>query len=293
MEKKLNTDLVYTEMWYISLLIGEKFLTMKPNVGVSLYSYGADLIRGRMTVNECIDHAAGLGVKGIELVDKHHIPNYPYPSVLDLLELRDYIKSFGCEISCYSTYEDTRSKATEPPSKDEIVKLIGEHVAITNVLGAKVNRPAFFFPTIEEYVEVVHKCLNIFKQFNVKFGIEIHAPLPPQMYLNIIEKLNSEYVGLTPDFSAWQEKGLEGAAMMEPLELFEACMPYTFHVHAKAHVFDEEGVEPYTPYDKLVTILRESGFDGYISAEYEGWYFKDCDSKKIVETHVNLIKKYL
>ena len=48
----------------------------KPKVGISLYTYGANLRAGKMTVKECIDHAASLGVEGIELVDKQHIPNY-------------------------------------------------------------------------------------------------------------------------------------------------------------------------------------------------------------------------
>ena len=77
------------------------------------------------------------------------------------------------------------------------------------------------------------------------------------------------------------------------LDTFRECMPYAFHVHAKAHVFDESGEEPNAPYDKLLGILKESGYGGYVSAEFEGWWFEDFDSKEIVKTHVNLLKKYL
>ena len=71
-------------------------------------------------------------------------------------------------------------------------------------------------------------------------------------------------------------------------------MPYAVHVHAKAHSFNEKGEEMNTPYDKLIPIIRESGFDGYISAEFEGWWDgTDFDSRKIAETHVKLIRRYL
>ena len=66
------------------------------------------------------------------------------------------------------------------------------------------------------------------------------------------------------------------------------------HIHAKADSFNEKGEETNTPYDKLIPIIRESGFDGYISAEFEGWWDgTDFDSRNIAETHVKLIRRYL
>jgi len=44
-------------------------MSPKPKVGMSLYTYGADIRRSRMTVREAIEHAASLGVEGIEFVD--------------------------------------------------------------------------------------------------------------------------------------------------------------------------------------------------------------------------------
>ena len=81
---------------------------------------------------------------------------------------------------------------------------------------------------------------------------------------------------------------------MSSLDLLRKAMTYAVHVHAKAHNFNKKGEEVGAPYDKLIPIIKESGFDGYISAEYEGWILQpNVDSKKIAETHVNLIRKYL
>jgi hypothetical protein len=157
---------------------------------------------------------------------------------------------------------------------------------------------------------VMTAVLPTLQKYDIRWAKEIHAPLRPKVLLEFIKEMDNEYLGLTPDFSAWQQKTAQtrdweftsddvkqtvsGYMGESPVELLEDVMPYSYHVHAKAHHFDENGVEPDTPYDKLVTVISKSLFSGYISAEFEGWQlYKIEDSKKIVETHVNLIRKYL
>jgi sugar phosphate isomerase/epimerase len=175
---------------------------------------------------------------------------------------------------------------------DELVRMIKEHISMAKVLDAKVNRPTLLLNP-KDLVKLCTVLLPTLKKYGVKYGLEIHAPMPPRETLKVVETVKDPHVGVVPDFSAWQTKGLPAFAGMGTWEDYRALMPYTVHVHAKGHVFDEKGEEPNAPYDKLITILKESGYCGYISAEYEGWWFRDTDSKKIVETHVNLIKRYL
>jgi hypothetical protein len=47
-------------------------------------------------------------------------------------------------------------------------------------------------------------------------------------------------------------------------------MPYIHHVHAKFYEMTDECVEYSIPYDRVVPILLEGGFRGYLSSEYEG-----------------------
>ena len=136
--------------------------------------------------------------------------------------------------------------------------------------------------------------LPTLKKCGVKWGMEIHAPMPPEIYIKIAKEVDDPYFTLVPDFSAWQTKGLPTEYGMSSLDLLREAMPYASHVHGKAHVFNEDGVEPNTPYDQLVPIISSSGFDGYISAEFEGWFSgMDFDSKKIAKIHVDLIRRYL
>jgi sugar phosphate isomerase/epimerase len=47
-------------------------------------------------------------------------------------------------------------------------------------------------------------------------------------------------------------------------------MPYIHHIQAKFYEMTDEGVEYSIPYDKIIPVLIEGGYSGYLSSEYEG-----------------------
>ena len=47
-------------------------------------------------------------------------------------------------------------------------------------------------------------------------------------------------------------------------------MPKAFGVSAKSHDFDADGNETNTDYTRMLTIVKEAGYNGYIGVEYEG-----------------------
>ena len=47
-------------------------------------------------------------------------------------------------------------------------------------------------------------------------------------------------------------------------------MPYAKAVSAKSHDFDKEGNETHTDYEKMIGIVLDSGYRGWIGVEYEG-----------------------
>ncbi len=56
---------------------------------------------------------------------------------------------------------------------------------------------------------------------------------------------------------------------IEPKSLLEH-MPLMGHIQAKFYEMTEDEVEYSIPYDEIVPVLIEGGFDGYLSSEYEG-----------------------
>lgn len=65
---------------------------------------------------------------------------------------------------------------------------------------------------------------------------------------------------LNPELTEWYDR-YEGVTQM---------MPYAKAVSAKSNDFDAEGNEVHTDYHKMVGIVLDAGYEGYIGIEYEG-----------------------
>ncbi len=57
------------------------------------------------------------------------------------------------------------------------------------------------------------------------------------------------------------------------LEWLDEVLPYTFYIHGKFWYLEEDEVDRVIPCDKLLPIIKKSGYTGYIASEYEGHHF--------------------
>ena len=67
-------------------------------------------------------------------------------------------------------------------------------------------------------------------------------------------------------------------------------MPYAKGVSAKSHDFDAGGYEIHTDYDKMMKIVKNSGYRGYIGIEYEGGDFSEDEGIMLTK---RLLERYL
>ncbi len=76
-------------------------------------------------------------------------------------------------------------------------------------------------------------------------------------------------------------------------EAWEEIMPHVVHVHGK--FFDvRDGREPVVPHEKLLRVLVDNGYTGYISSEYEGWHWNtENDAFEMVARHQALCRQVL
>jgi sugar phosphate isomerase/epimerase len=93
----------------------------------------------------------------------------------------------------------------------------------------------------------------------------------------IIKEVNNPYLGTLPDFGNWclnAEWGSTKNGQCSELYPHEKgvseFLPYAKGVSAKSYNFDKEGNETYLDYPKLLGLVKDAGFDGYIGIEYEG-----------------------
>lgn len=82
-------------------------------------------------------------------------------------------------------------------------------------------------------------------------------------------------------------------AAYEPKRMLD-YMHRIHHIHGKFYQMDADLVEPSIPYDKIVGVLKQGGYDGYICSEYEGnRWIEDAhavDSVEQVRRHQEMLK---
>lgn len=88
----------------------------------------------------------------------------------------------------------------------------------------------------------------------------------------VLGKVGMDNVGALPDFGNFCiEMGPEGCVNEYDKYLgIKELMPYAKGVSAKSHEFDAEGNETNSDYLRIMKIVKESGFKGYVGIEYEG-----------------------
>ncbi len=88
----------------------------------------------------------------------------------------------------------------------------------------------------------------------------------------VMKKVNKKNVGTLPDFGNFCIKR-ESNKCIEEYDRYKGTqelMPFAKGVSAKSHDFDENGNETGIDYYRMLKIVREAGFKGYVGIEYEG-----------------------
>lgn len=97
--------------------------------------------------------------------------------------------------------------------------------------------------------------------------------------VSVIKQVDNKWCGTLPDFGNFQDYDrYQGVAEM---------MPYAKAVSAKSTDFDAQGNEVYTDYRKMMQIVVDAGYHGYVGIEYEGGKLSEPEgiraTKKLLE----------
>jgi sugar phosphate isomerase/epimerase len=103
----------------------------------------------------------------------------------------------------------------------------------------------------------------------------------------VMKSVNSKHCGTLADFGNFcinrtkpEAQTIEAYMKTKCLEEYDRykgiaeLMPYAKGVHAKTHKFDADGNDTETDFAKMFGIMKKSGFNGWISIEYEGGLLK-------------------
>ncbi|MCA9187527.1 MAG: sugar phosphate isomerase/epimerase, partial [Planctomycetales bacterium] len=100
----------------------------------------------------------------------------------------------------------------------------------------------------------------------------------------VMELVGDRNCGTLPDFGNFR---LDGDNWYDRYQGVTELMPHAKAVSAKSHDFDRQGNETHTDYRKMMKIVLDAGYHGFVGIEYEGSSVSEADgivaTRKLLE----------
>lgn len=266
--------------------------TAEPFFKISLaqWSLSGPIMAGEMDPMDFAEKANEMGFTGIEYVSQlytrqlEEYGNTPEGMQILLDSLKSKSERFNVENvlimvdgegDLATPNEEERNQAVENHKKwVDAAQFLGAHSIRVNLFGS--DDP-------EEWktaaIDGLTKLSNYAAEKDINVLVENHGYLSSnaQLLVEVMEGVNLPNAGTLPDFGNFclQREGGERweAACVEEYPKYqgvEEMMPYAKAVSAKSYDFNEEGEETTIDYSRMLQIVKDAGFTGYIGIEYEG-----------------------
>ncbi len=238
------------------------------------------------------------GISAIEFVnqffkDKAKDMNY-------LKELNKRAKDYGVEHRLIMCDGEGALGDPDAAKRTQAVENHYKWVEAAKFLGCKIIRVnAQSKGSYEEQQKLAADGLRRLSEFGAKHKIAVivenHGGLSSngQWLTGVMKLVNHPNCGTLPDFGNFRVSQNE---MYDRYKGVTEMMPYAKAVSAKTHDFDERGEETETDYHKMMKIVLDAGYRGFVGIEYEGEKMSEADgikaTKKLLErVHAELSKK--
>ena len=242
----------------------------KLKISLNSYSFNEPLKKGSITLSTLLDICAINGFDAVDLTG-YYFPGYPaVPSDDFIYALKKKAFHLGVDISGTGVKNDF-TNPDENKRKEDIL-LIKKWIEVAEKLGAPVIRifagtqiPAGF--TWEQVmmwmVKDIKECVAYGKQHGVIVGIQNHNDFikTADQAQKIIEAVNSDWFGLVLDIGSYRSG--------DPYKQIEQTVKYAVNWQLKENMY-VNGVEVKTDLNKVIAIIKASGYRGYVPIETLG-----------------------
>jgi sugar phosphate isomerase/epimerase len=226
-----------------------------------------------------------LGFEGIEYVSQlynKHIESMGMDSVLTVLKansekygMKNVLIMVDGEGALASTDEKERNTTVENHFKwVDAAKYLGCHSIRVNAHGEG---------TAEEVANAAIEGLSKLSEYAEKQGINIlvenHGGYTSngQWLADVMKRVEKPNVGTLPDFGNFCQTigygSINDENCKDPYDIYKGLkelMPYAKAVSAKSYDFDKDGNQPKIDYLKMMQIVKDAGYSGFVGVEYEG-----------------------
>jgi sugar phosphate isomerase/epimerase len=238
------------------------------------------------------------GISAIEFVnqffkDKAKDTNY-------LKELNKRARDYGVEHRLIMCDGEGNLGDPDETKRTQAVENHYRWVEAAKFLGCKLIRVnAASRGSYEEQQKLAADGLRRLAEFGAKHKIAVvvenHGGLSSngQWLAGVMKMVNHPMCGTLPDFGNFR------VSREEEYDRYKGVtelMPFAKAVSAKSHDFNEVGEEIHTDYHRMMKIVLDAGYRGFVGIEYEGDKMSEADgiraTKKLLEkVHLELAKK--
>jgi sugar phosphate isomerase/epimerase len=230
------------------------------------YSWRDALNAHKMDMFQFIDYCADHGCDGAELT------SYYFPKDMDRAWMAKFKRHMHLRrVSASGT--SVGNDFTVPEAKiPEQVALVTKWIDHAEFFGAPYVRvfagnakqadPA---KATQQCIELLKQCCEYSGKRGIFLGLENHHGIvaEPEQILHILDAVNSPWLGINCDTANFQTEN--------PYASLEKIAPYAVNVHFKGEVHPKGHEKEKVPADlgRLMKILRDANYQGYLALEYE------------------------
>lgn len=268
-------------------------------IGLSSYSLFKALKANALTIIEAIEWVKDNGGEHIEIVPNLGFELENNPELID--EIREKAAEVGIEISNYAI--GANFLTDDESSYQAEIERVKKEVDIANRLGAKfmrhdvASRPIpectieNFEADLPKLVAACQEIADYASQFGITTSVENHG-----FYIQASDRVQSLIKNVDrPNFKTTLDVGNFLCVDEDPVAAVKKNMPYASIVHIKDFYYRPEHLNPGEGWfqtssgnylrgaisghgdinlREAIKVIKESGYDGYISIEFEG--MEDC-----------------
>jgi sugar phosphate isomerase/epimerase len=254
---------------------------------LNAFSFNAPLSNGTMTISDMLDFCAATGFEGADITG-YYFKGYPQvPSDEYLFQIKRKAFRLGLEISGTGVRNDFT--IADKTKRELEVALVKNWIEIAAKIGAPVirifagnqkNKGISKEAVTEWLLKDIQTCVDYGRQYGVIIGLQNHNDFiqTADQVIKIIETINSEWLGLILDTGSYR--------VLDPYEEIAKSIKHTVNWQIKENVFIN-GAEKETDMNKLMGIIKTSGYKGYLPIETLG----DGDPKTKVANLLAKLKK--
>jgi sugar phosphate isomerase/epimerase len=184
-----------------------------------------------------------------------------------LKDLKDRADSEGVKMGLIMIDTTGDLGAGDKPARDKAVEQTFAWIDAAKYLGCQTVRinargPQNADDLRERVVESCSRLADFAAERRLNIAIENHGGLSsdPQWLVLVMKQVNKPNFGTLPDFGNFPDS-------VNRYDAVEAFMPYAKAVSAKSSRFTPEGLVEETDYFRMMRIVRDGGYHGYVGVE--------------------------